>query len=189
MVYTRQYTRSKIHPLKFALWISLASILMMFAAFTSAYVVRKAAGNWLDYEIPGVFYLSTIVIILSSITLHGAYLNFNKQKETLYKSLLGATFVLGLLFIILQYQGWMTLFGLGIELSGNPSGSFFYVISGVHAAHVLGGLAVLFVALIHAFGLPFVPSLRRKLRLELSLHYWHFVDLLWIYLLIFLQLQ
>ena len=187
--YQQEYTQSKIHPHKLALWISLASILMMFAAFTSAYMVRKGAGNWLDYEIPSIFYVSTAVMLMSSVAIQYAYLSYKNGREIAYKVCLILTFLLGITFVILQYQGWTELYGLGIEINGNPSGSFFYVISGVHAAHVLGGLAILSVAMIHAFGLPFTFLKNRLTRLELTTTYWHFVDLLWVYLLFFLLIQ
>ena len=181
--------RSRIHPQKFALWSSMASILMMFAALTSAYIVRKGAGNWLEYQLPNIFFYSTAVILLSSATLHGSYLNYKKGKEVLYKILLLVSFLLGIGFVVMQYMGWNDLYNIGIELNGNPSGSFFYLISGLHAAHVLGGIAILFVALVHAFGLKFKISAKRKHRFELSMQYWHFVDFLWVYLLIFLLIQ
>ncbi|MCB9318537.1 MAG: cytochrome c oxidase subunit 3 [Lewinellaceae bacterium] len=183
------YTQSKIHPHKLALWISLASILMMFGAFTSAYMVRKGAGNWLDYEVPGIFYVSTVVMLLSSVTIQYAYLSYKSGKELLYKGALVLTFLLGIGFLILQYKGWMDLYGIGIEINGNPSGSFFYAISGVHAAHVLGGLAIMVVAMVQAFSLPFTFLKNRLTRLELTTTYWHFVDLLWVYLLFFLLIQ
>jgi cytochrome c oxidase subunit 3 len=188
-VVAKEYSRSRIHPKKFALWVSLASITMMFTAFTSAYIVRQAQGNWLEFELPSMFFVSTAVILLSSATLHGAYLSFKRGKEQLYKGLLAATFVLGLAFLVLQYQGWLAMRDIGIELTTNPSGSFIYVISGVHAAHILGGIAALIVALIHAFALKFNVTKTRKLRLEMTLTYWHFVDALWIYLLVFFLIQ
>ena len=162
---------------------------MMFAAFTSAYIVRQAAGNWLEFKIPSIFFLSTIVLILSSISLHVSFRAFKNMNATVHRIFLVLAFILGLGFAILQYQGWMTLFGMGIELTGNPSGSFLYLISGVHLLHVLGGMAALVVAIVHAFLLSCTPSPRRVLRFELVLHYWHFVDALWIYLLVFLILQ
>lgn len=103
----------------------------------------------------------------------------------LYRGLLVLGSVLGLSFIVLQYQGWLDLEAMGVTLTGNPSGSFLYVISGVHATHVLGGVAILAIALLHAFALPHQVTPKRKLRFELTLTYWHFVDALWIYLLIF----
>jgi cytochrome c oxidase subunit 3 len=159
---------------------------MMFAAFTSAYVVRKAAGNWLEFQLPSGFYFSTAVILLSSLTLYLSFSNFKKGNEVLYKSLLVISFVLGLAFVFLQYFSWTQMFDYGITLDGNPSGSFVYVISGAHAVHVLGGIACFVVALIHAFNLPFRVTKKRIHRFELINHYWHFVGLLWVYLLIFL---
>lgn len=186
---TGGYRRSNIHPKKFALWVGMASITMMFAAFTSAYIVRQAAGNWLEFELPALFFVSTGVILLSSASLHGSYTAFKKGREKLYKGLMVLTFLLGLAFVVLQYQGWQALAASGVELTTNPSGSFVYVISGIHAAHVLGGIAALVVALIHAFALPFRFSAARKLRFELTATYWHFVDLLWLYLLFFFLFQ
>jgi cytochrome c oxidase subunit 3 len=184
-----EYTRSKIHPKKFALGVACASILMMFAAFTSAYIVRQAAGNWLEFRLPDIFYINTLVILLSSATVHGSYLAFKRGKTQAYRVLLVFTLILGLAFLALQYQGWQALTSIGVELTTNPSGSFVYVISGVHAAHILGGIAALIVALIHAFALPHKVTPARKLRFEMTLIYWHFVDFLWVYLLVFFTLQ
>jgi len=181
--------RNKIHPHKFALMVACASIVMMFAALTSAYIVRQAQGNWLEFKLPDMFMYSTFVILLSSVTLHSAYFAFVKGKEQVYKSLLVVSFMLGVSFLILQYQGWMALFNIGVEFNGNPSGSFVYVISGLHAAHILAGIAVLFVALVHAFLLSFKVTKIRKRRFEITLIFWHFLGFLWIYLFMFFQLQ
>jgi cytochrome c oxidase subunit 3 len=181
-----QQTSSKIHPLKFALWIGCASILMMFAAFTSAYIVRHAAGNWLEFRLPNIFYVSTVAILLSSIALQASFVAFKKKKESQYRLLLVLALAFGLAFIVLQYQGWMAMQAIGVFLDGNPSGSFVYLITGVHAAHVLGGLAVLTMAAMHAFLLKFEVTAGRKLRFELTLTYWHFVGFLWLYLIFFL---
>jgi cytochrome c oxidase subunit 3 len=178
--------RNRIHPQLFGLWIALASIIMMFGALTSAYIVRQAAGNWLEFRLPDLFIVSTIVILLSSVTIQMAYNGYKKQKEKTYKWGLILSFVLGLGFLILQYNAWMQLFNMGVDLRINPSGSFLYVITGVHAAHIVGGIAALTVALLHAFTLPFYYSDQRKNRFQLVLHYWHFVDILWVYLFIFL---
>ena len=183
--------RNKIHPYKFALWVGCASIVMMFAALTSAYMVRQSGGNWLEFTLPDVFYYNTFVILLSSIAIHGAYLVYKKEdKPQLYKILLSAAAVLGATFVVLQYQGWQELVAQGIELKTNPSSSFLYVISGLHIAHVIPGIVAILLA--------FVSAITRKsakrtalgtLRLELIVHYWHFVDFLWIYLFGFLLLQ
>ena len=181
-------SRSKIHPYKFALWAACASILMMFASLTSAYILTQAAGNWLEFSLPEVFKISTAVILLSSVALHGAYIAFKREHETMYKALLVIAFFLGMLFFVFQYQGWLALCENGVPFTLNPSGDFVYVISWFHAAHVIGGIAVLAVALIHAFGLQFRKTKKRIIRFELTLTYWHFVDLLWVYLFMFLTL-
>jgi len=181
--------RNKIHSKKFALIIACASIVMMFMAFTSAYIVRRAAGNWLEFRLPNIFFINTAVILLSSVTLQASYYFFKNGKEFLYKGLMILSFLLGILFLLLQYQGWLDMQAIGVELTGNPSGSFVYVISGVHAAHILGGLAALTVALVQAFSLRYKVTPRRKLRFELTLIYWHFVDFLWVYLLVFFVTQ
>jgi cytochrome c oxidase subunit III len=97
--------------------------------------------------------------------------------------------VLGIAFVVLQYVAWANMKSIGVPLTLNPSGDFIYVFTSFHAAHVLGGIAVLFVALVHAFSLPFKPTAKRKLRFELTLTYWHFVDFLWIYLFSFFLSQ
>lgn len=178
-------TKQRIHPKKFALWISFASIVMMFTGLTSAYVVRQAQGNWHEFRIPHIFFYSTGIILLSSVALHASYLAFKKGNEMGYKALLVAASLLGFLFIVVQYMGWQQLTSIGVYINGNPADSFMFVIPGIHAAHVLGGLGALTVALVHAFVLPYKVTPKRLLRFELTLHYWHFVDALWIYLIVF----
>jgi len=185
----QQYSRNKIHPKKFALAVACASILMMFSAFTSAYIVRQAAGNWLEFQLPSLFFVSTGIILLSSFTLHFSYRSFLKGKEQLYKGLLLTSFGLGLLFIAMQYQGWLSMMEMGVPLKTNPSGDFIYVISGVHAAHVIGGITALVIAILHAFSLKFKVTPARKLRFELTFIYWHFVGFLWLYLIVFFSIQ
>jgi cytochrome c oxidase subunit III len=186
---TFEHRKNKIHPWKFALWLGCGSITMMFAAWTSAYVVRHSAGNWLEFRLPNIFFYNTAVILLSSVALQSSYYFFKRRNEFLYKSLLIVAALLGLLFVVLQYKGWNDLASIGVPLRQNSSGDFVYVLTGFHAAHVLGGIAVLAVALTHAFALKFNPTAKRKLRFELTLTYWHFVDFLWVYLLTFFVLQ
>ena len=182
-------SRSKIPAHKFALWVGIVSIIMIFGSLTSAYIVRRAAGNWFEFKLPDIFFVNTVVIVLSSVTLHFSYSSFKKGREKLYKILLLTTFALGMAFVVLQYQGWEALNAMGATFRVNPSSSFVYVISGLHAAHVLGGISALVVALVHAYLLPFKPTKRRRLRFELIVQYWHFVDILWVYLIVFFMLQ
>lgn len=185
----KEKRRTRVHPYKFALWVGCAGIVMMFAAMTSAYVVRRAGGNWLEFGLPDVFYYNTAVILLSSIVLHASFVFFKKGNTVLYRSLLGGAMILGITFVALQYAGWMALIENGIELKTNPSSSFLYVISGLHVAHVLAGIAALLIAFVFAIANKHKVTPLRKLRFELVVHYWHFVDLLWVYLFGFLLLQ
>jgi len=162
---------------------------MMFGSLTSAYIVRHAAGNWLEFRVPGIFFWSTCIMLLSSMTLHGSFSAFKKGKAMPYRLLLSATLILGIAFVIMQYLGWMKLYEIGVVLDGNPGGSFFYVISGIHAAHVIGGIFALITAVMHGFTLSFRPTEKRRRRFQMVTHYWHFVDFLWLYLFLFLLIQ
>jgi cytochrome c oxidase subunit 3 len=188
-ILTEQVGRNKIHPKKFALWAACASMAMLFAALTSAYMVRQASGNWLEFPLPNIFFFNTLVILLSSVTLHASYLSFKKGKEMAYKGLLVLTLVLGFAFVYLQYQGWEALQAMGVPLKLNPSGDFIYAISGIHLAHILGGLTALMIACLIAFTSTFKQTPARQLRFELTLTYWHFVDGLWLYLMFFWTMQ
>jgi cytochrome c oxidase subunit III len=188
-VVASESSRNKIHPHKFALWVGIAGIIMMFGALTSAYVVRRASGNWYEFKLPDLFFINTAVIMLSSVTLQISFSAFKKGREMTYKMLLLATFVLGIAFVVLQYKGWEALTAIGATFTANPSSSFMYVIPGLHAAHVLGGIGALTVAIVHAYYLPFKPTLRRRQRFDLVVSYWHFVDALWVYLMVFFTIQ
>ena len=181
--------RNRMNPMRLALLIACGSILMMFAALTSAYIVRQSAGNWLEFALPELFYWSAGVLAASSLTLQGAYAAFVRDRGPAYRWLLALTLVLGLAFVVVQFEAWQEMFVRGLYLTGNPATSFVYVLSGLHAAHVVGGVVALIVACIHGFVLPVAPTPRRRLRLQLTLTYWHFMDFLWIYLLLFFALQ
>lgn len=176
---------STLRSKQFGLWIGLAGITMMFVALTSAYIVRRSAGNWLEFRLPNMFFISTMVILVSSIALEMSYRAFVSGKENTYRLWLGLTLILGLMFCATQYLGWQQLYHIGVTLTGNPSGSFIYAISGLHVAHIVGGILALSMAVYHAITLPYFVSEERKSRFKMVLHYWHFVDILWIYLLLF----
>jgi len=178
-----------VYPPLFALWVAMGSMVMMFGSLTSAYIVRHAAGNWLEFRIPEIFFYSTGIILMSSVTLQGSFSAFKKGNAGQYRVLLLATLLLGITFVVMQYLGWQQLYNIGVVLDGNPGGSFFYVISGIHAAHVMGGIFALITAVLHAYSLPFRPTEKRRRRFQLVAHYWHFVDFLWLYLFLFLMIQ
>lgn len=177
--------RNKVHPYVVALWIGCAAIVMMFASLTSAYIVRKGAGNWLEFKLPSYFIYNTLVILLSSVTMQISYNSFKKGNFKVYKLALISTLILGIIFTTVQYLGWKNLDSIGVTLTGNPSGSFIYVIPGIHLAHLIGGILGLIMACFHAFSLPEKFSEIRKVRLEVTTTYWHFIGFLWVYLILF----
>lgn len=169
------------------LWVGILSIVMMFAGLTSAYVVRADNGNWLLFELPSAFYLSTAVIVTSSITLFFAFqmAKKNNQKGIILGVL--ATFILGLLFSYFQYAGWSELYSKQIVFGGkssNASGSFLYLITFLHLLHLFAGLISLLVTLKNAIKGKY--NAQNTLGLELCSIYWHFLDILWVYLFLFL---
>lgn len=180
---------SRYQALKFGLWIGMASITMMFAALTSAYLVRRPAGNWYEFKLPVQFFVSTIIIIASSITMEWAYKSLKNQNQKNYNYGIVLTFGLGILFLVSQILSWKALVASGITIDLSVSGSFLYALSGIHAVHVIGGIAAIMVCVTNAFLNSFTVSSMRLLKVDLVRQYWHFVDILWIYLLLFLILQ
>jgi len=192
----QQEYNNKMHPKMFAMLLGMGSIVMMFAGLTSAYLVRKAQGDWVDFIIPEVFTLSTAIIVLSSVTLQFAYVMQKKENSTIYRLLLAVSLVLGTAFLFLQLNGWQQLTDIGIRLTGNPSGSFLYVISGMHALHIIGGLLFMLIFFIKSFfkkdavkNLIETINPNRFLGMKILLVYWHFVGALWLYLFIFFTVQ
>ena len=177
-------SRNKIHPHKFTLWVGIGSILMMFAGLTSAYIVKRNQANWVTFNLPVGFWYSTAVIMASSFTLWMALKAFKQRAMAKYRSLMAATLGLGVLFIVLQVLGFKQLWQNGITLQANVSYSFLYVIVGLHAAHVIGGVIALIVMSLKAFSIK--SRSYSMVPVELISTYWHFVDILWIYLLLFL---
>jgi cytochrome c oxidase subunit 3 len=175
--------RKKIHPQKFALWVAMASILMMFAGLTSAYVVRKAQGNWVFYHLPVIFWVSTITILLSSITIVLGLKAFKKREMPKFRLFITLTLILGILFGIFQYLGFKQLYANHIRLDGNPSESFIFIIAGLHLLHIVGGIIALLIVFFRAFRTK--VKIYSSTGLEIVASYWHFVDVLWIYLFVF----
>ncbi|MBI4945806.1 MAG: cytochrome c oxidase subunit 3 [Bacteroidetes bacterium] len=179
-------TETKIPSEKILLWIVLASIIMLFSGLTSAYVVRQSAGNWVHFKLPILFSFSTSIILLSSLSMNWAVSSANKNNSTNTKNALLLTLVLGFGFVVVQYLGWKSLTEQGIFLIGNPSGSFLYVLTGLHVIHILAGLIALCVVTVQSFSKTYNDKF--LLSIKLCSTYWHFVDGLWIYLFLFLLL-
>ena len=177
-------TRKKIHPHKFTMWIAIGSIIMMFAGLTSAYIVKSNQASWQGVITPKVFWYSTAAILLSSLTIQMALRSFKQREMNRYRQLMAVTMILGVVFITLQWIGFNELWNSGIRFTGVAgAGQFLYVIFGLHALHVLGGAIALLVMLIKAFFSQ--TKTYGSTGVEVMATYWHFVDILWIYLFVF----
>lgn len=168
---------------KILLWVAMASMVMLFAGLTSAYVVRKAEGNWVDFTLPKMFTLSTIVIIISSFTIHFAVYFVKRNRLNLVKTFVLVTLGLGLAFVFMQFYAWTILVKNGIYFVGNPSGSFIYVLSGLHLLHLFGGIISIIVIATKSILERYTSH--NYLGLQLGAIFWHFLDLLWVYLFLF----
>ncbi|WP_243630069.1 cytochrome c oxidase subunit 3 [Taibaiella soli] len=190
--------RRKIHPQKFVLWIAMGSIAMMFAGFTSGYMVRKGQDNWRIFHLPPIFWASTICILLSSVTVALGLRAFKKREMPKYRALISTTLVLGILFAVLQAIGFYELYhqpqvvnisgvveqtAKTVRVDGNPSESFLFIITGMHLLHILGGVIALLIVFFRAFRVR--VKVYNATGLEIVATYWHFVDILWIYLFVF----
>lgn len=178
----QQTSKRKINPQKFAMWTAIGSIIMMFAGFTSGLIVRKSQGNWLSFELPVYFYISTAAILLSSITLHLALRSFKAREMKLHEKYVIITLILGISFAVLQYFGFKEMLA-NLPWSNNVALQYIVVIIGVHAIHIIGGVIALLVMFIQTFNKK--KKVYSSTGLEIIATYWHFVDILWIYLLIF----
>jgi cytochrome c oxidase subunit III len=169
------------------LWLAIGSICMMFGGFTSAYIVSRGSKGWLTFELPSIFFISTVIILLSSASMIYA---FNGAKNNRFQNVkigLALTFVLGLVFCYFQFEGWGYLIDKGIYFMGSQSkasGSYLYLFTLIHLLHIVSGLLVLLYC--------FVKSLKNNykseqfLGLKMASVYWHFLDLLWVFLFLFL---
>jgi cytochrome c oxidase subunit III len=175
--------KKRMHPHKFTLWVAIGSIVMMFAGLTSAFIVKSNQTSWVPVEIPKVFWFSTAAIIISSLTVQMALRSFKQREMQQYRLLIGLTLLLGVAFVVMQWLGFQQLWEQNITFKGGGAGQFLYVIFGLHAIHVLGGVITLIVMFIKAF--VGRTKLYSSVPVEVAATYWHFVDLLWLYLLIF----
>lgn len=176
-----------MHPKKFALWIFIASVIMIFAALTSAYIVRQSDGNWMMFDLPNTFWVTSAIILISSGTMHWAYLAAKKDNLEVTKIAISITSVLGLAFLVGQYIAWGDLVKRNVYFVGNPSGSFVYVLSGLHGMHIIGGVVFLLIVLVATF--RYKVHSRSLAQMEMCATYWHFLDGLWLYLFVFLLLN
>jgi cytochrome c oxidase subunit 3 len=170
------------------LLFGLISLSMSFAGLTSAYVISSERKDWLrDFEIPQAFYISLIVIVLSSITIHLSKISIQKEENKKGMILLVTTLVLGLAFIYFQFKGFSEIIENGYYFTGSESTittSFIYLVVLLHLAHIFGGIISLLVVIYNHYKLKYNNG--KTLGIELAATFWHFVDVLWIYLFLFL---
>lgn len=169
------------------LWLSIVAMIMIFASLTSAYVVSWGKGGWLQFELPQLFYVSTAIILISSITMNWT---LSSAKENNFKNVKIAsllTLLLGVAFIVCQFKAWGQLVDQKVFFAGKSSsgsGSYLYALTGLHLAHLVFGIMALIVVWIKSMGQKY--NSENLLGVRLCAIFWHFLDALWIYLFLFL---
>lgn len=184
------YARRNPYPLMLWLAISGSGILFLFISFV--FLTRFGLRDDVPIPFPLAFYVSTPLLLLSSLTLVGAHRNFKTEQYPTHRRLLLATLVLGLCFTISQFVGWGQMFANGYVLgSGTMGGSFVYLVTGLHGLHVFGGLLALGFLVWNAFNNPtYVANFLNGMnpfhlaRVQLLTIYWHFIDVLWVFLML-----
>ncbi|MBD1420353.1 cytochrome c oxidase subunit 3 [Sphingobacterium chuzhouense] len=194
MEHTDDYTTEELiqsrKAKKFNLWLGMIGMFMMFAALSSGFIVYTASGvdKGIKTILPDTFIYSTIVILISSITLHLAYRATKREQVGQQKLYLLLTIALGVAFFVLQTDAWSVLADRGIYfVNNNASQSFIYVFTGMHLAHIIAGLIVLVRCLWGTMKPISFPD--NQFRMNLATIFWHFLDLLWIYIYVFLLLN
>jgi cytochrome c oxidase subunit 3 len=172
---------------KMMLWFGIISLLMGFAGWTSAFIVSSAREDWLaNFQLPTAFYYSTAVIILSSFSYMLAKSAVQKNEQKTGANWLLVTLLLGIVFIVLQFMGFSEIIAQGYNFTGPTSNitmSYIFLIAAVHVFHVVAGIISLVVVLVNQLKGKYNPD--NLLGMELGLTFWHFLDLLWVYLMLF----
>ncbi len=166
------------------MWAFLATVAMLFAGFTSAILVRREATDWDSVPLPGLLWINTALLLGSSLTLEGARLLARRERWQAFKSWLSFTLLLGLTFVIGQVGAWQQLAAQGVFLPSNPYASFFYILTGLHGLHLIGGILALGYLLARALQSDLTTGFTKALKVCTT--YWHFVGGLWLYLFLLL---
>ena len=167
---------------RLGVWIGMGGITMFFAALTSAMVVRQGlSGDWQPFSLPPVLYVSTLVLLVSSFAIERARRETRKSSQVGLRRWVNVTSVLGLAFLACQVVGWQELVGRGLYLASNPANSFYYLLTAGHGLHLLGGIAALGYIWARTRSAGAWPT--REAAVEAAALYWHFLDVLWIYIL------
>ena len=184
-----QEANSNYKAKKFIIWLFVVSSTIMFAGWTSYYIVfaaSKSKGHGL--VLPDMFLYSTAVLLVSSICLFLAARAFRNGQVSTQKTFLWATLLLGIVFGYLQVEAWVSLYQSGAFLVNNNAAiSLIYIVSGIHLVHIFAGLLLILSTLMGVYGK--ISTERLQFRMEVSSIFWHFIDILWIYLYVFLLLN
>ena len=176
------------HPSRVLLILLIFSFFMVFAGWTSGYIVRRDEGNWREFDLPNIFILSTVLVTLSSAAIQWAYSMAKRDEIRRVQIGLAVTLLLGVGFLVSQWEAWRYLvYQTNTYFSDNPSGSFLYVLTGWHAFHIVSGL--IFVGVVLRRSLNYQVHSRSLVSLGNAVLYWHFLGLLWWYLYLFLLLN
>jgi len=176
-----------MHPKKLVVYLFSVSISMFFLSLSSAHIVRRAEGNWLQFDMPPQLLWSTVLIVISSVTLYLAQRAVKQDNQGVLKIGMILTAVMAFGFCLLQYQAAGHLFDNGVIFGGtesNPAGSFFYIFVWAHVFHVVFG--VIYLAIVLVKSLRGVFNSGNKLSVDMFAIYWHFLMVLWVYLYLFL---
>ncbi len=177
-----------MHPKKFVVWLFIVSIIMMFAGWTSAFLVARSEGGLLNIELPNLFKITTVLLVISSVTIHLANRAASKDNLPALRMLLGITFVLGVAFLLGQWFSFDQLVAQDIYFIGGSSiQSFMYVLPFMHGLHIIAGL--IFVAIVLYRSFHFKVHSKNMASLQMCATFWHFLDVLWLYLFLFLTLN
>lgn len=181
-----------IEPRKYriGMWVALGSILMLFAALTSALVVRQSpalnggVNDWIPIGVPPVLWINTAVLLVSSATLELARRSLRTSRYERFRGWISATTILGILFLVGQVVAWQELAAQGIYVGSHPHSSFFYLLTSLHGLHLLGGVLALLYVTVAALRMRI--NVKKRLAVEVTSIYWHFMDGLWVYLFVLL---
>ncbi len=188
--FKNEVDRHNLQPKKFIVWLFMISSIIFFAGLTSGFIVYSGdgVGKTLTASLPKAFLYSTFIILLSSFTLHWSYIQTKRLKYNNQQLGLWITLLLGLVFIATQVYGWYVWINLGVfPINTNASISFVYVFTLFHILHIVAGLIILITALVSSYSK--LPTVINIFRMDIALIFWHFVDILWIYLYVFLLLN
>ena len=177
-----------MNPKKFAMWLFIVTVCMLFAAWTSAYIVKRAEAGWAEIVLPNQFYVNSVIIVISSFTMFWAQWSARRDNLEMTKLALSITTALGVSFLVGQWIAWGKLVALQEHFSGgNVSHSFLYVLTGIHGLHIVGGVVFLIIVLISTF--RYKVHSKNMTQMELCSTFWHFLGVLWLYLFVFLLLN